>query len=397
MENIGLDNIESIIEMGDRFLELMESKSRLPSREKQPRYFKIGEVEDFIGKSRPTIIAAEEKGIIDPCSKVSKGGHRWYTLKQINQLRKHYNLLPWRDERDEAVVIGSVVSKGGVGKSVDSVTLAHAFARRGYRVGLIDLDPQATSTSAQGYIPDHIEIGPGKGIDVNSTVFPFMTLDPTKRTLDYALRDTNWDGLKLIPSNLETYNLEYLMFSEIGNIKGDQAARRNVFQRLSKGINSIKSQFDIIFVDAPPSFGFIPLSILCACDALLVPSPARMYDFFSTIQFFRMVKEAMVELDPGKTYKFFKVLVTQYDQRMADQQKFLNAMRKTFKDFPLNSVFHQSADVQKAASEFKSIYEFSGTQQKTIDMVEQIVSEVEFLVRSTWQHTPVSAPSTVTV
>lgn len=384
MDTVKLNDIERIIGMGDRFLEVMESKSRMPSREKQVKLYKMGEVEKLLGKHRTTIVAAEEKGIISETTK-TKGGHRYLTLKQINDLRDHWGLRPWRDERDEAVVIASAVTKGGVGKSVNSVTFSHALAERGYRVLLIDLDPQATSTSANGYIPDHTEKGPGKGIENEKTIRPFMELE--EEDLNYAIRDTNWDGLKLIPSNLDTYQLEYSLMGHVayGESNEDKQA---VFRRLKKGIDKVKNDFDVIIIDAPPSFGMIPLSILVSADALLIPSPARMYDFFSTIQFFRMVQETMTTLSPDKEFKWVKVLITQYDHRLIDQQKFVMAMRECFGEFPLSSIFYNSADVQKSASEFKSVFEFDGTRKKTLDMIEPIVDELESLIRSTWENSP---------
>ena len=384
MENVKLSDIEQLIDMGDRFLEIMESSSRLPSREKAPKLYKIGEVATMIGKSRNTIITAEEKGIITETVKTG-GGHRYLTLKQINALRAHYNILPWRDPRDEAIIIASAVTKGGVGKSVNTVTFAHGLAEKGYRVAILDLDPQATSTSANGYIPDHVQKGPGKGIEDELTIAPFMELE--EQSLSYALRETNWDGLKLIPSNLDTYNLEYSLWKRLAD--GDTLEEKLVvFRRLRKGIDSIKQDFDVILLDTPPSFGMIPLSILIAADALLIPSPARMYDFFSTIQFFRMVVETMTRIDPDKEYKWMKVLITQYDQRLVDQQKFVTAMRKCFGEFPMNNIFYQSADIQKSASEFKSVMEYEGTRKRTTNMIAPIINELEVLMRSTWEHSP---------
>jgi chromosome partitioning protein len=384
MNKVQLNDIERIIGMGDRFLEVMESRSRLPSREKQVKLYKMGEAEKLLGKHRTTIVAAEEKGIISETIK-TKGGHRYLTLSQINSLRDHWGIRPWRNELDEALVFGSAVTKGGVGKSVNAVTFAHALAERGYRVLLVDLDPQATSTSANGYIPDHTEKGPGKGIENSMTIRPYMELE--EEDLRYAIRDTNWDGLKLIPSNLDTYQLEYSLMGHVAYGESDED-KQAVFRRFKKGIDNIKSDFDIIIIDAPPSFGMIPLSILVAADALLIPSPARMYDFFSTIQFFRMVQETMTTLSPDKEFKWVKVLITQYDHRLIDQQKFVMAMRECFGEFPLSSIFYSSADIQKAASEFKSIFEYVGVRKKTMDMIEPIVDELEALIRSTWKHSP---------
>lgn len=381
MKNIRLDDIQTIINMGDRFLEIMEEQSRLPDDVKQPKLYKMGDVEAMLGKSRKTIIAAEERGIISETLKTA-GGHRYLTLKQINDLRAHFQIQKWRKPTDEPLVIASAVTKGGVGKSVNTVTFAHALAERGYRVLILDLDPQATTTSAHGYIPDHPDIGLGKGIETEKTIVPFMELD--EKTLKSAIRDTSWDGLKLIASNLETYGLEYTLAGHMVRA-GSELERKRIFHRLKKGIDTVKYDFDVVLLDAPPSFGFIPLSILVAADALLIPSPARMYDFLSTVQFFRMVREVMSEIDPGKEYKWAKVLITQYAPAKAGQQKFVSAMRKCFGDFPMNNIFYEAADIQNASNDFQSIFEYKKARKKTIDMISPIVDELEGLIRSTWE------------
>ena len=75
------------------------------------------------------------------------------------------------------------------------------MAIRGYRVALIDCDSQASSTTLFGYVPD-------LDLTEDQTLYPFLREDD-KRSLDYALLDTHFDGLKLIPANLHLFQHRY--------------------------------------------------------------------------------------------------------------------------------------------------------------------------------------------
>ncbi len=383
MQAVTLDGIENLISLSDKFLELMEENNRSPEVVKPSVNFKIGDICEAVGKDRKTIIALEEKGIIEPKER-TPGGHRTgYTLTDLNAVRKHYDLLPWRDERDDCMILACQSFKGGVGKTVQTVCLAHGLALRGYRVLVVDLDPQATTTSSFGYIPDHERKGRGHGIEDELTIAPYMRNDYDAAS--YSLRDTNWSGIDLIPSNLSNHNLEYDLFSEMGKA-GSNEEVIDIFSRLREGLDSVKDNYDVIILDSPPSLGVISLNILQAADGLIVPSPPRMYDFSSTIQFCRMVYQNMSTINKDKEYQFLKILVNQYDQRVADQTRFVDAMRHCFKDYMMQSIFYNSADIQKAASAFKSPYEYKATRKKTIDMIDSVVDEVEALVRSSWTH-----------
>ena len=70
------------------------------------------------------------------------------------------------------------------------------------------------------------------------------------------------------------------------------------FNELKFGIQTVADDYDVILIDSPPALGMISINVLLAADALLVPSAARMFDFSSTVQFFRMVHDYIGQLDP---------------------------------------------------------------------------------------------------
>jgi chromosome partitioning protein len=147
-------------------------------------------------------------------------------------MRGVFGTRPWRAPEDPCAIIAVQNFKGGVGKSTLSVHLAQYLAIQGYRVALIDCDSQASSTTLFGYVPD---------LDLNEdqTLYPFLREDDM-RSLDYALLDTHFDGLKLVPANLRLFQSEYELAARMARGGG------RLLDRLAQGIASIADQFDVV-------------------------------------------------------------------------------------------------------------------------------------------------------
>ena len=190
-----------------------------------------------------------------------------------------FGTRPWRDPADPLSIIAVQNFKGGVGKSTVSVHLAQYLASSGYRVCLIDCDSQGSSTTMLGYIPD-------LDIEEDDTLYPFIR-NAEMSSLGYALRETHWDGLWLIPANLRLYSAEYELAARIAHTDG------MLLNRLAEGIQSIAEHFDVVILDPPPALGTVSLSVMRAANALLVPVPPTVLDFSSTTSFLAMLHESM--------------------------------------------------------------------------------------------------------
>ena len=129
------------------------------------------------------------------------------------------------------------------------------------------------------------------------------------------------------------------------------------FSELKFGIQTISDRYDVILLDSPPALGMISVNVLMAADALLVPSAARMFDFSSTVQFFRMVHNYIGQLDSDKSYKWISVLTTLFDRRYQSQKEFFEVMRACFGDSVFQHVFFHASSLINAAAEFLTPYE----------------------------------------
>ncbi len=136
--------------------------------------------------------------------------------------------------------------KGGVGKTSAAVNLAHLAAHSGYNVLLWDLDPQGAATYMFRVRPK--VKGGGRAL-VEGT-----------RSLDDAIKATDFDGLDLVPADFSYRNLD---------VQLDDMKRPT--RRVRQLLRPLDGQYDVVFLDCPPSISLLSENVLHAVDNLLVP------------------------------------------------------------------------------------------------------------------------------
>jgi chromosome partitioning protein len=152
------------------------------------------------------------------------------------------------------VTIAVVNQKGGVAKTTTSVNLAVGLASSGYRVLLIDLDPQAHSTLALRI--DSEEIG------AEHTVASLFY----DGTLKDILVDTVEPNLKLVPSSIHLATAVESLYSVIF---------REV--KLQKALAAVQNEFDYVILDSAPNLGVLSINAVVAADKILIPTRPSMY------------------------------------------------------------------------------------------------------------------------
>jgi chromosome partitioning protein len=372
-----IDKLEGILASSENFLQKMHELGAEPNlRKVLQRVFSPGEAAEMVGRDRTTLARAEaEIGMPPPVRNPGNNRRVGYSLEQIQAFRKHFGTLPWRDPAtDSPLVIACQNFKGGVGKSTTCVNFAHYLALKGYRVLVIDTDSQATTTSMFGYLPD-------AEITETDTMLPFLNGD--EKTLAYAIRKTYFPNLDFIPACLALYEAELSIVLRISRQPSrDQAVA--FFNELRYGIQGVADGYDVILVDSPPALGMISINVLLAADALLVPSAARMFDFSSTVQFFRMIQNYIGQIDPTKSYRWISVLTTLFDRRYESQKQFFEVMRACFGDSVFQRVFFHSSAVINAAAQFTTPYEQAKPDRAVLAMMSAVFEEVELSILREW-------------
>ena len=215
---------------------------------------------------------------------------------------------------------------------------------------------------------------------------PFF--DHSESTLEYAIRSTYWDRLDIIPSNLALYTAEYELAATAGQTGSGW------IERLHEGIETVADNYDVILMDPPPALGMISLNVVRAANALLVPTPPAMYDFHSTVTFFRMMEEVLtsVERAVGEplNYKFLKILISKFDPGKSAQDYMVKLMGQHYSRYILNAAIKDSAEIDNAGADWHTVYELekattsAKTYKRCVLSLNAVFREVDLLIRATW-------------
>ena len=371
-----LDKLDDILASSENFLQKMHERGNDPHQHKQlNRLFSPSEAADMVGRDRTTLARAEAELGMESLQRNPANNRRLgYSLEQVQAFRKHFGTLPQRADSDPPITIACQNFKGGVGKSTTCVNFAHYLALKGYRVLVIDTDSQATTTSMFGYMPD-------AQVTQEQTLLPY--LDSSESSLVYAVRKTYWPNVDLIPSCLALYEAEMAIAAHLA-VQEDRAKRLEFFSELKFGIQTVSQHYDVVLLDSPPALGLISINVLLAADALLVPTAPRMYDFTSTVQFFRMVRNYISQIDATKEYRWISVLTTLFDQRLVSHKQFFEVMQACFGDGILQHVFFQSSEIINSAVQYLGSYEQPKPNRKVLEMLDGVFGEIELRILREW-------------
>ena len=334
---------------------------------------------NWLGEHPPRSGTLRRMGACRTCLRTQSGRRVGYTLAEVNAMRTVFGTEPRRADSDPLAVIAVQNFKGGVGKSTVSVHLAQYLAMRGYRVCLIDCDSQGSATMMMGHVPD-------LDIDEEDTLYPFFR-NAEMSSLAYAVRETHWDRLWLIPANLRLYSAEYELAARIA--RSDQ----RLLNRLAEGIASIAEHFDVVILDPPPALGTISLSVMRAANALLIPVPPTVVDFTSTTSFLAMLYESIGVLEERGlpiNLRWIRFLATRADEQKSMQRELLQIMRNLFGESMLRAVLRDSAEIDNASARMMSVYELEQpvtsreTYLRCLTYLNAVNAEIETQFRLTW-------------
>jgi chromosome partitioning protein len=197
--------------------------------------------------------------------------------------------------------------KGGVGKTTTNINLCSYLAMEGYRVLALDMDPQGNTTSGLGFDKRKIEL----------SVYDVLTSDVT---LKEVIRECQVvENFFLAPSTMELAGAEVELISK--------EKRESI---LKDKLAAIKDDYDFIFIDCPPSLGFLTINALCAADSVLIPIQCEFYALEGVGQLINTVQ--LVKKSLNKNLEIEGVILTMYDARTNLSNEVVSEVQKYFKD-----------------------------------------------------------------
>lgn len=221
-------------------------------------------------------------------------------------------------------IIAVTNQKGGVGKTTTAVNTAAGIAKLGYRVLLIDTDPQGNATS-------------GVGVDKRSVKYSSYSIMVDEVRAEDAVVHTEFENLDVIPSSIELAAAEL----ELADFEHREA-------RLKNALAAVKSEYDYILIDCPPSLGLITTNALCASDTILVPIQPEYYALEGLSQLIATVRLVKRKYNPYLEIE--GVLLTMYDGRLNLTQQVVQEVKKFFPKKVFSSVIPRGVRLSEAPS-----------------------------------------------
>jgi chromosome partitioning protein len=236
------------------------------------------------------------------------------------------------------MVISVVNQKGGVAKTTTAINLSAGLAQEGYKVLLIDADPQTNAT--QVFIHPNIEIEPEKSLyNVIINFAPLVSVT----------RETRFPNLHIVPSHIRLSGADL----ELAQAFDNRSAR------LKNAIDALKERYDYVIVDNPPALGLMTINSFVASDGLLVPVSTAFFALSGLVQLqetISMVKQT--QLNPG--LDILGVVCTFSDKTNVSRDV-ERQLRVYFRDKVFKTVIPKNVALEEAHSNHTHIFDYSPT------------------------------------
>lgn len=296
----------------------------------------------------------------------------------LDELRD--SLRPHRTKQllSNAIVYAVSNFKGGAGKTTSTITLAAGLCSEIYerklRVGVIDLDPQATLTMyARPNLTDD-------DFTVGDILLERFELDENETYEDFvyeAFLDTNIPNLKVLPARPGDRMYEASVIRKQFEADLEQAEYAPQ-EQMKKLIDSVRGHFDVILIDCSPSFGVSVTSAHYVADSLIIPVTPSQLDRDSSVKYFDFLGKLYSTVLGGfdhKGYDFINVLPTAVDEQSKSEIQTARKLRQGASHNCFSGNFLYSEAVLNTANKWQTIYsvsksQYSGT-QKTLTRIQE--------------------------
>ncbi|MBU1255723.1 ParA family protein [Patescibacteria group bacterium] len=223
-----------------------------------------------------------------------------------------------------ARIISLVNQKGGVGKSTSAVNIASYLAALGKYVLLVDIDPQANATSGLGIDPQTLPLNL-----YHSLVGGILS--------EEIIRQTNFFGFDIMPSA-----------PDLAGASIELVYQKNREFKLYELLRRIRTNYDYILIDCPPSLGLLTVNGLVAADEVIIPVQCEYYALEGLGQLLRTIE--LVQDNLNSPIKIKGALLTMYDRRNRLSRQVHKEMTRNFENHVFEAIIPRCVKLAEAPS-----------------------------------------------
>jgi chromosome partitioning protein len=232
-------------------------------------------------------------------------------------------------------VIAVVNQKGGVGKTTTAINLGAALAELGHRTMLVDLDPQANSTSGLGLDPARVRLN----------IYHLLT---GEADVHQVAQSTGVAELTMVPSHIDLAGAEI-----------ELAALTERETLLRKALSTPEPGIECVIIDCPPSLGLLTLNALTAATSMLIPTQCEYFALEGLRHLMYTHQLVRSRLNPKLVIA--GILMTQFDARTTLAWDVLESVRRSYPNDILNTLIPRNVRISEAPSHGKSVIEYDPT------------------------------------
>lgn len=351
-QRFSLSDLVSLAGSASEILDGLRDKMLEPHPRKKAPSFTGAQVASLCGIEPSKVNYLAKRGDLPEGHHEANGKRRVFSLpaarEWVHKLAGHTN----RPEGARGATIAVVNFKGGSTKTTTAFNLAQGLTLRGRRVLLVDLDPQGSATTLTGLLP-------AAEVDEEHTVGPitYPPLSSAPKDLRYAVRETYWDGLDLIPAAPHLFNAE--IFLPIHS-RDPEIVWWDI---LNRAIEPLRADYDVIIFDTAPALSYLAVNAVIASDGLLMPIPPDNLDYASSVAFWSLLSETLTALKQSRGYNkdfaFMRVLLSRVDSTSFAASVVRDWIIRTYGPYVLTVEIPKSPVSSVGAVQFGTVYDIS--------------------------------------